>query len=84
MSKNEVNSNLLPNSVILVDNAAYHKLQMNLAPTPSSWKAKINWLSDHGIPFSVWLCQPELYYLIKLHKPQFKKLKIDTPLAKQG
>jgi hypothetical protein len=45
--------NLLPNSVLLVDNAAYHNAQLSPAPTSSSSSfSMINWLSDRGIPFS--------------------------------
>jgi hypothetical protein len=62
---------------IVVDNTA----QLNLAPTSSQKSAMIDWLSDHGIPFSGPICKPELYSPIKLHKPWFKIFKVDALLA---
>jgi hypothetical protein len=65
--------NLPPNSVLLMDTAAYHNVQLNAAPTSSSRKsAMIEWLSGRGIPFSDRMCKPELHSLIKLRKPRSK------------
>jgi transposase len=76
---------LPPNSVLLVDNAAYHNVQLNPAPTYSSRKsAMIDWLSGRGIPFSDRMCKPLLYFLIKLRKPRFKTLKIDELHVEHG
>jgi hypothetical protein len=61
-----------------VDNAAYHNEQLNLAQTSSQKSAISNWLSDHGIPFSDRMCKPELYFVIKMHKPRFKTFNIDA------
>jgi transposase len=77
--------NLPPNSVLLVDNEAYHNVQLSPAPTSSCRKsAMIGWLSDCGIPFSDRMCKPELYSLIKLRKPRFKTFKTDALLAEHG
>jgi hypothetical protein len=60
MAQNEI-QNLPPNSVLLMDNAAYHNVQLNPTQTSSSRKsAMIDWLSDRGIPFSDRMCKPEL------------------------
>jgi hypothetical protein len=68
-----------------VENAAYHNVQLNPAPASSCRKsAMIDWLSDHGIPFSDRMCKPELYSLIKLRKPRFKIFKIDALFAEHG
>jgi transposase len=80
---------LIPNlpaySVLLMDNAAYHNVRLNSAPTSSSRKsAMIDCLSDRGMPFSDRMCKPELYSLIKLRKPRFKTIKIDALLAEHG
>jgi hypothetical protein len=81
--KTKLIPNLPPNSVLLVDNAAYHNVQLNPAPTSSSrLSAMIDWLSGRGIPFGDRMCKPELYSLIKLRKPQFKTFKIYALLAK--
>jgi transposase len=83
--KTKLIPNLPPNSVLLVDNAAYHNVQLNPAPTSSSRKsAMIDWLSDRGILFTDRMCKPELYSLIKLRKLRFKTFKIDALLAEHG
>jgi transposase len=83
--KTKLIPNLPPNSVLLVDNAAYHNVQLNAAPTSSSRKsAMIDWLSDRGISFSDRMCKPELCSLIKLRKLQFKRFKIDALLVEHG
>jgi hypothetical protein len=76
--------NLPPNSVLVVDNAAYYNVQLNPAPTSSRKSAMIDWLSDRGIPFSDRTCSPELYSLIKLRKPRFRTFKVDALLAEDG
>jgi transposase len=82
--KTKLIPNLLPNSVLLINNAAYHNVRLNPAPTSSSRKsAMIDWLSDRDIPFSDRMCKPELYSLIKLRK-RFKTFKIDALLAEHG
>jgi transposase len=83
--KTKLIPNLPPNSVLLVDNAAYHNVQLNPAPTSSSRKsAMIDWLSHRGIPFIDRMCKPELHSLIKFRKLRFKTFKIDALLAEHG
>jgi hypothetical protein len=61
--------NLPPDSVLVMNNAAYHNVQLNLAPTSSSQKiVTIDQLSDFGILLCDQICKPKLYSLIKLHK----------------
>jgi hypothetical protein len=70
--------NLPPNSVLFVDNAACHNVELNPAPTFSSRKsAMIDWLSGRD------MCKPELYSFIKLREPRFKTFKIYALLGKK-
>lgn len=84
-----VKTKLLPNlkekSVVVIDNAPYHNKQDNPAPTTSSRKADmIKWLSDRNIAHASTMYKPELYSLIKTHKPSFKTYKIDQLFSKSG
>lgn len=77
--------NLPPNSVVVIDNAPYHNVQIDPAPTSSSRKADMTrWLTEHGIPFTDAMYKPELYSLIKMHKPYYKMYKIDAIFAEAG
>lgn len=77
--------NLPPRSVIVMDNASYHNVQLNRAPTSASTKnAMKQWLSEMKIPFHSDMLKNQLYELIKLHKPRFKTFVIDQLLAEKG
>lgn len=77
--------NLKPNSVVVIDNAPYHNKQESPAPTTSTRKAEmIKWLSDRNIAHSNTMYKPELYSIIKMHKPSFKIYKIDDLFSKSG
>lgn len=77
--------NLQPNSVVVIDNAPYHREQVNPAPTSSSLKCDmVKWLSERGIPHSSQQLKPELYDIIKQHKPQYVTYKTDQILAAAG
>uniref|UniRef100_A0A8D8U0L3 Tc1-like transposase DDE domain-containing protein n=1 Tax=Cacopsylla melanoneura TaxID=428564 RepID=A0A8D8U0L3_9HEMI len=74
--------NLRTNSVVVIDNAPYHNVQANRAPTSSSRKSEMTkWLSERN---SESMLKPQLYTLIKLYKPQHKTFKIDSILANAG
>lgn len=84
-----ISEKLIPNlpekSVLVIDNAPYHNVQLNRAPTSASRKADmIDWLSKQNIPFSETMLKPQLYTLIQLHKPRHKTFKIDSILAESG
>ncbi|CAH2238801.1 jg7735 [Pararge aegeria aegeria] len=77
--------NLPPNTVLVVDNAAYHNKQWDLAPTSNSKKADMQaWLIEKGIQYEETLLKPHLYNLIKANKERFKTFSIDRILAEQG
>ncbi|XP_054272607.1 uncharacterized protein LOC128992887 [Macrosteles quadrilineatus] len=72
-------------STIVMDNAPYHSRVDNPAPTTSSRKGEyIDWLHNRGIPFTPDMRKPELYNLIKLHKPQLTSYVIDNKAADLG
>lgn len=74
-----------PGSVIVMDNAPYHSIIKDKAPTSSSTKAEmIQWLQEKGIVSSADLRKWELYEIVKLHKPPQPKYDIDVRAAKMG
>lgn len=77
--------NLPSNSVLVIDNAPYHNVQLNRAPTSNSRKAEmVNWLLEHNVPCSESMLKPQLHALIQMNKPRFKTFKIDSILAESG
>lgn len=44
----------------------------------------MKWLEDRGIPFSKDLRKPEVYQLVRLHKPPMPTYEIDQKAAKLG
>lgn len=62
--------NLPEKSVLILDNVAYHNVQIDKCPTQSTRKADIQlWLQRHGIPFTAEMLKPELLELCKTNKP---------------
>lgn len=77
--------NLRPNSVLIVDNAPYHNVQVDKAPNSNSKKCDmIAWLHEHNIDFDESMLKPQLYKLILLHKPAQKKFSMDRICAAYG
>lgn len=67
---------LLPNlpleSVLIIHNAPYHNVAVEKSVTTASKKAEmLKWLEDRNVQFEENLIKPELYALIKQHKPRF-------------
>jgi hypothetical protein len=61
--------NLLPHSVLVVDNASYHNTIAITEPTTATRKADmISWLEVRNIGYDGNLTKPELYSIIKQHK----------------
>lgn len=72
-------------SSIIMDNAPYHSRIKDKAPTSSSMKADMaKWLTERGISFSQDLRKPELYNVVKLHKPPIPTYVIDSKAASMG
>jgi len=76
--------NLESKSVIVVDNASYHNVQLNRHRTSNARKGEMFWLDKRGIRCSSDVTKAELYDLIKMHKPQYETLAIVRLLADHG
>jgi len=77
--------NLESKSVIVVDNASYHNVQLNWHPTSNASKGEmLLWLDKHGTQCSSNMTKAELYDLIKVHKPQYEAFATDRLLADHG
>lgn len=62
--------NLTKPSVIVMDNASYHTVKKNKAPTSSNVKAELKkWLNEHNVAFEEFHTKAELLCLIDKHKP---------------
>lgn len=72
-------------STIVMDNAPYHSRKKDKAPISSSNKATMTkWLQKKNVPFPPGLRNPELYHLIKLHKPPIPTYVIDSKATELG
>lgn len=82
---NELLPAIPPNSTIVMDNASYHSRKKDKAPTSSSLKEDMKkWLKTRNIPFSEDLLKPELYKLVRLHKPPLPTYEIDSRASELG
>ncbi|XP_053618380.1 uncharacterized protein LOC128679904 [Plodia interpunctella] len=83
-----INEKLMPNipqnSVIVMDNAAYHSVREEKKPTMASTKPTMQeWLRRHNVPFDEKLRKDDLYKLIKSHFTE-DIYKIDEVLKRNG
>jgi hypothetical protein len=77
--------NLETSSVIVVDNASYHNVQINRQPTSNARKDEmLSWLDKHGIRYSPDMTKVELYDLKEMRKPQYETFTIDCLLTDHG
>ncbi|CAH2097386.1 unnamed protein product [Euphydryas editha] len=61
--------NLPANSLVVMDNAPYHTVKLNKAPTLSSTKAEMqNWIINKGLSYLPTMVKAQLYEIIKEHK----------------
>lgn len=73
----QINFNSSSKSVIVVDNASYHYVQLNRTPKSSSPKSgMIERLQKNEIPFTTDMCKPELYQLVTLYNSRTKTYKM--------
>ncbi|XP_037505831.1 uncharacterized protein LOC119382183 [Rhipicephalus sanguineus] len=80
--KEQLLPNIEPRSVIVVDSASYHGVQLKKWPSTSSRKAEIqSWLTQKNIPWSNDQLKPELIQLVNQNKHRFSGYRIDA-LAK--
>ncbi|CAI6377542.1 unnamed protein product [Macrosiphum euphorbiae] len=75
---------LKPNFVIVIDNASYHSVKIDKAPTSNTRKADIiKWLEDKGEVVDRTMVIPQLLLIVKRLKPQHNMYVIDE-LAKNS
>ena len=68
--KEKLIPHLPPKSVLIIDDAPYHNLQVDKCPTQASRKEDIQaWLTRQQIPFGATLLKAELLQICKQHKP---------------
>ncbi len=80
---NQLFPNIPAGSIIVMDNASYHSKNAEENINSNSTRARmIEWLNNHNIVYSARLTRPELYEIIKRHKPLSQKKRVDE-LAKQ-
>ncbi|XP_026329110.1 uncharacterized protein LOC113237067 [Hyposmocoma kahamanoa] len=83
-----ISEKLIPNlsepSVIVMDNASYHCVQINKGPTTNTRKFEIQaWLSSNGISYEDYLSREELLVLAKENK-QAPVYQVDELLKQHG
>jgi hypothetical protein len=77
--------NLPPHSVLVIDNAPFHNVQIDTPATSNAKKSTmISWLNEKVIPNTEDMHKPDLYELTKTHKPMYNTYKIDRILAEHG
>lgn len=83
--ENSVLRNLRKKSVIVMDNAPYHSVIKDKAPTKATKKSDIvSWLEKRKIPFVSNLTRAELLELVSQHKPQFPVYLVDEMAKNYG
>lgn len=76
--------NIPVNSIIVVDDAPYHSVQVNKSPTASSRKSDIiSWLLLKNIPHDPFILKCKLLKIVKIHKP-LPEYEIDNLTLKEG
>ncbi|RVE45034.1 hypothetical protein evm_010313 [Chilo suppressalis] len=78
-------TNIPPNSTIIMDNAPYHSVQIDKAPTSANKKADlVAWLQRKGVEADMSLLKVEWLHLVKLHKPPRPTYAIDQLAEEHG
>lgn len=76
---------LEPRTVLVIDNAPYHNIEVDKAPNSNTKKEDMKlWFNRKNIPYSESMLKPELYKLIKLHKDPFKNYVLRQILENKG
>ncbi|XP_046960672.1 uncharacterized protein LOC124530527 [Vanessa cardui] len=61
--------NLPPQSIVVMDNASYHTVQVNKAPTMSSTKTEMqNWITSNDLSYLPTMIKAQLFEIIKEHR----------------
>ncbi|XP_050665072.1 uncharacterized protein LOC126965483 [Leptidea sinapis] len=76
--------NLPPQSIVVMDNASYHTVQVDKAPTMSSTKSEMqSWITSKGLSYLPTMLKAQLYEIIKEHK-QLPVYEADVMLEENG
>ena len=76
--------NLPPRSVVVIDNASYHNIQLDKCPTQSARKAEIQaWLDRNNIRYDQRMLKAELVEICKREKPEPTYV-LDSTLQQHG
>lgn len=83
-----IQEKLMPNlpekSVLVVDNASYHNVQVDRAPSSSAKKEDMQkWLTNHNIPFRADMLKIELLEIVRQNKDRYIRYAVDDILAEQ-
>lgn len=72
------------NSIIVMDNAPYHSIQLNKSPT-ASWRKNeiVSWLHSKNLPYQPAMLKYELLEIVKRNKP-LPEYKIDNCAVANG
>lgn len=82
--KEKLLPNMPENSILVMDNASYHSMQLDKAPTTANRKADIKiWMQEHGVSFEEDWTKAELLVQLKKHRPE-KKYLVDELLREHG
>lgn len=77
--------NLKPASVVVMDNAPYHGVQVDKPPTKYATKVSMmSWLQKNGIHFDSTLRKADLFDIVAAHTPAEKVFVIDEMLKANG
>ncbi|XP_035219486.1 uncharacterized protein LOC118192598 [Stegodyphus dumicola] len=77
--------NLPKDSIVVIDNAPYHSVQLNKPPNSSHNKQSImDWLTSNNIVYSPNMRKIELLNIVKEHLPLKKTYKFDVMLEEHG
>jgi transposase len=70
--------NMVPDSVLVIDNAPYHTVEIEKSPTMSWKKGDIqDWLVGKNVAFEETMIKVELMQKVNENKPPFKKYRAD-------
>ena len=83
--KNQLLPNIPARSIIVLDNAKYHSMEINKAPVSSTRKQDMQeWLQERKIEYDPSATKPILYSIILQHKDKYKEYKIDSIASTHG
>lgn len=76
--------NLPPRSVVVMDNAPYHTIQVDKPPNKYTLNDMKEWLRRKEVTFDANLHKVDLYALVEKHRPIEKTFRVDHRLSECG